>query len=367
MYWLGVMSGTSLDGVDVVAAEIENKVLVKGHVYHPFSAELMFQLRTLQSPQQNELHLSRVVTLSLMDIYINAIKELMARHRIARSQIRAIGVHGQTIRHQPHLGYTIQICDPAYLAEKLEMDIICDFRSRDIAAGGQGAPLVPAFHQSVFTHKDTRRGILNLGGIANLTVLSPLHLKEPVLGYDVGPCHVLLNDWTVEHLQQPFDDQGLWARSGEINFALLETLRQEPYLAKHIPKSTGRDDFHLSWLREQLKKSSLLDESPQNVMRTLVEWMAEFNVAEFAKHQLQEVYVCGGGVFNLLLMDRLKSLAAEKQINVCTTDVLGVPPMQVEALAFAWLAKQFIDRKPANLPEVTGAKGSRILGALYPA
>ena len=376
-YWIGLMSGTSLDGVDAVLmldqtnANKSAEISVIAHSYQAFSTEFVVQLQSLQQPNQHckqgELHQAQLAAITLVrDYCAPAIFDVLAQAQLQAADISAIGAHGQTIRHRPDLGFTVQLNAPALLAELTNITVVADFRSRDIAAGGQGAPLVPAFHQAVFSHPQYRRGILNLGGIANLTVLPTLNDEIAcVLGYDIGPCNVLLNDWIEMSLHMAFDREGAWARQGQIIPALLDTLRTCEYLSRVAPKSTGRDDFNLTWLNQQIKTAVCADQPPANVMATLVAWMAECVSRECGAHQLSEVFVCGGGALNTFLMESIAIELNSYSISVNKTDVLGVPVMQVEALAFAWLAKQCIERKSASLPAVTGASGTRVLGAIY--
>ncbi len=382
-YWIGLMSGTSLDGVDAVlmqsASNAEHHQLaprVIAHGYREFSSEFVAILQSLQQPNQHgthgELHQSQLAAIKLVrDYCAPAVFDVLEQANLSSTEISAIGAHGQTIRHRPELGFTLQLNAPALLAELTGITVVADFRSRDIAAGGQGAPLVPAFHQSVFSHPQHRRGILNLGGIANLTVLPASgQSSQSVLGYDIGPCNVLLNDWIARHQSMAFDRDGAWARQGQIIPTLLATLLSCEYLRRAAPKSTGRDDFNLAWLDQQIQTAVCSHEPPVNVMATLVAWMAQCCARECRAHQLSEVFVCGGGALNTFLMESIAAELdkhSEHSVLIHKTDVLGVPVMQVEALAFAWLAQQCIERKPANLPAVTGACGGRILGAVYQA
>ncbi|MGH8831429.1 MAG: anhydro-N-acetylmuramic acid kinase, partial [Polaromonas sp.] len=288
------------------------------------------------------------------------------------AQIQAIGAHGQTVRHQPQrtsgeaagVGYTLQLNNPALLAELTGIDVVADFRSRDVAAGGQGAPLVPAFHQGVFGRPDASVAVLNLGGIANLSVL-PANRESPVLGFDCGPGNALMDAWCRQHTGQPFDAGGAWAASGKLVPALLASLLDEPYFSKPLPKSTGRDLFSLAWLAEKL--APFAAERPEDIQHTLTEFTASACIADVNSYgkDSKELIVCGGGAFNQHLMQHLQ--AGLPSLRVSTSDLHGLPPLQVEAAAFAWLARQAVQREPGNLPSVTGAAGPRVLGALYPA
>ncbi|MEY3839166.1 MAG: anhydro-N-acetylmuramic acid kinase, partial [Pseudomonadota bacterium] len=263
------------------------------------------------------------------------------------------------IRHQPQKGFTLQIGNPALLAELCHINVIADFRSRDIAAGGQGAPLVPAFHKEIFSHPTIHRAIVNIGGIANITILNP---ETSTSGFDSGPGNILLDHWSQTHLHKAFDEDGSWAREGQLIQMLLDAFFNDTYFEKTAPKSTGRDHFNEAWLNKHLQKSY----SIQDIQRTLLELTALSisNAIKTHNANISEIYLCGGGALNSFLVERLKSLMP--QVKIQLTDALGLSTQHVEAAAFAWLAKQTLFSKPGNLPQVTGAKGLRILGALYP-
>jgi anhydro-N-acetylmuramic acid kinase len=298
-------------------------------------------------------------------VYTECVLHLLKNTGLYPEKITAIGVHGQTVRHRPEFGYTIQINNPALLAELTNIDVIADFRSRDIAAGGQGAPLVPAYHRSAFGMPDETRVVANIGGISNISILRS---DGATRGFDTGPGNVLMDAWIMEHKSQAFDSNGDWARRGKINFALLDHLKDEPFFYKIPPKSTGRDLFHAEWLSNKL--SLFADAAPVDVQATLCAFTAD-TLAE-AIHtyasDVRHVYICGGGAYNKTLIELLQTALniQDKTISVESTDALGVSPNHVEALAFAWLASRHTDRLPGNLSEVTGAAGDRILGALYP-
>ena len=280
---------------------------------------------------------------------------------ISAAQVRAIGAHGQTIRHLPASGYTRQINNPALLAELTGIDVIADFRSRDVAAGGQGAPLVPAFHQAVFGSNTETRVVANIGGISNISILKS---DGSVTGFDTGPGNLLMDGWINQHQGAAFDEDGRWAASGTPDAALLQALLAEPFLALPPPKSTGRDLFHAQWLAAKLQNLPAL--RAEDVQATLTAFTAT-SLADAIRRSAADaagVYVCGGGARNTYLMRLLQEALT---MPVAPTDALGVAPGAVEGLAFAWLAARFCDRLPGNLPAVTGARGSRILGALYPA
>jgi anhydro-N-acetylmuramic acid kinase len=367
------MSGTSLDGVDGVLASFPKHAAADGietlaTAYIPFSEDLRAELLNLQAASTDEIHRAAVAANRLVHHYALCVGQLLAQSGLAPQAVRAIGSHGQTIRHRPECGYTLQLDNPALLAELTGIDVIADFRSRDIAAGGQGAPLVPAFHQFLFGRPHPVCAVVNIGGISNISILNRDE-RTPVMGFDTGPGNVLMDLWIARHLDRPYDADGNWAASGSIIPELLAALCNEGFLQLPPPKSTGRDLFHASWLANKL--AAFPDAKPSDVQATLTEFTACTIAQAIAAHAkiAHAVYVCGGGAYNRHLMSRLQNaLHREKlQINVSTTDVLGVPANQVEALAFAWLAQRFAYRQAGNLPTVTGAKGLRILGALYPA
>jgi anhydro-N-acetylmuramic acid kinase len=272
----------------------------------------------------------------------------------------ACGCHGQTIRHRPETGYTLQIGNAALLAELTGISVVANFRSRDVAAGGQGAPLVPAFHAAMFSSDATHRVIVNIGGIANLTDL-PAH--GAVTGFDTGPGNVLLDLWIHRRLGKEYDHAGAWAQSGTVLAETLAAMLAEPYFAARPPKSCGRDLFNAGWL----EKFPLQQAAAQDVEATLVELSARSIAEAVAQYcpQADELYVCGGGAHNLAVLDRLRRNLP--RCRIATTAALGMDPDWVEAIAFAWLARQTLEGKPGNLPAVTGAGGGRVLGAIYPA
>jgi anhydro-N-acetylmuramic acid kinase len=372
--YVGLMSGTSLDGVDGVLATLpadSTSMTTLATTYIPFSNTLRAELMSLQSASDNELQREALAANQLAEHYAQCIAALLQQSEKSAPEIRAVGVHGQTIRHRPELGFTRQTNNPALLAELCGIDVITDFRSRDIAAGGQGAPLVPAFHQAVFGSAQEMRVVVNIGGISNISILPPA--TDPALastlGFDTGPGNVLMDAWIARHQGLDFDRDGAWGASGTIDSGLLQALCSAPYLALPPPKSTGRDLFHADWLDQHLQTFAQL--SPADVQATLTAFTAETIANAITTHapETAAVYVCGGGAYNGFLM-RLLELALlqrGKSMAVESTALLGVPPNQVEALAFAWLAQRFCLRLPGNLPAVTGARGLRLLGALYPA
>ncbi|WP_211473747.1 anhydro-N-acetylmuramic acid kinase [Collimonas humicola] len=377
--YIGLMSGTSLDGVDGViaafpAAPSQQAVATIASAYVPFSAGLRAELMALQSAGHDEIEREALVANTLAAHYAACVERLLAEAGVQPTQIRAIGVHGQTIRHRPELGFTRQANNPSLLAELTGIDVIADFRSRDVAAGGQGAPLVPAFHQAVFADPAQTRVVVNIGGIGNISVLHGAAAENgnrDVIGFDTGPGNVLMDLWIKRHHDKDYDEGGKWAAGGQPSAALLAQMRKEEYFAAAPPKSTGRDLFHAAWLDKQLGHAAQLKLSPADVQATLAVLTASTIADAIAHHApaTETAYVCGGGAYNPYLMAQLAQALQSHGLkaNVQSTVALGIAPNHVEAIAFAWLALRFDQRLPGNLPLVTGARGSRILGALYPA
>jgi anhydro-N-acetylmuramic acid kinase len=367
-WFIGLMSGTSLDGVDGVLAEANGSggpMHARAHAHVDFPAQLRAELLALNRSGADELHRAALAANDLVSTYSKVVAQLLQSAGVEAGQVVAIGAHGQTVRHQPQAldgtGYTLQLMNGALLAESSGIDVVCDFRSRDVAAGGQGAPLAPGFHAAAFGSPGRERALLNLGGIANLTLL---HGDGRVLGFDCGPANVLMDGWCQRHRAQPYDAAGAWAAGGRVDKGLLQTLLAEPFFALQPPKSTGRELFDMAWLDARLGGSM---RQPQDVMATLAELTARSASADLLRHgpSVEALFVCGGGVYNAHLMARLADLLPQTAVG--STADLGVPPDQVEAMAFAWLAQAFVLRRPGNLPAVTGACGPRVLGALYPA
>jgi anhydro-N-acetylmuramic acid kinase len=371
--YIGLMSGTSLDGVDGVLADLDAAarpdaaIRVLAHRHAAFPQPLRARLLQLNSRGDDELHLAALAANALTRVYSQVVEQLLRHCGLQPAQIRAIGAHGQTVRHRPQefddSGYTLQLLNGALLAEGTGIDVVCDFRSRDVAAGGQGAPLVPALHAALFADDAQDVAVLNLGGIGNLTLLAR---SGPVLGFDCGPGNALLDAWCQQCCGTDFDVDGQWAASGNVDQSLLQQLLREPFLARRPPKSTGRDLFNPAWLASALQgRGSALE--PADVQATLAEFTVSAATAALHAYApgTRRLLVCGGGAFNLHLMRRLA--AHLPAVAVQSTAERGMPPQQVEALAFAWLARAFDLRRPGNLPSVTGARGPRLLGALYPA
>lgn len=362
-HYVGLMSGTSLDGVDAVLAEIgpEASIRILGTAYLPYPENLRARLLALHTPQPDEIHHAALAANELAHLYADAVDKLL--NGTGPGTIRAIGCHGQTLRHRPSDGYTLQIGNAAVLAERTGISVVSDFRSRDIAAGGQGAPLVPAFHARVLKHASIHRVIANIGGIANITDLPVGHM---VRGWDTGPGNMLMDAWINRQRGTPYDRDGAWAASGRIDNDLLDALASHPYLQLPPPKSAGREQFNLDWLDHVLARLGR-KVAPADVQATLLEFTA-LSLCDAVRRECpgaREIYICGGGAHNGALMQRIA--ARLPGVAVGTTDALGIDPDWMEALAFAWLARQTLHHAAGNLPAVTGARGERVLGAIHPA
>jgi anhydro-N-acetylmuramic acid kinase len=358
--YVGLMSGTSLDGVDAVLADFSTPVpTTVAHVHKPLPAPLRAELLSLNAPGADEIHRSHLAARALAALYADSVAALLHSARVEASAVRAIGAHGQTVRHRPDLGYTVQLNAPALLAERTGIDVVADFRSRDVAAGGQGAPLVPAFHRLVFGG-GRRRAVVNIGGIANVTALA----GDPVIGFDAGPGNALIDGWMATHFGAPFDAGGARAATATPDRRLVDAWMNEPFFSAAPPKSTGRDLFTLDWARRHPRALEL---EATVVLASLTELTARAIADAIARWvpSAEEILVCGGGARNATLLRSLEQKLGDAR-TVTTTDALGVPADQVEALAFAWLAWRHVSRLPGNLPAATGAAGERVLGALYP-
>jgi anhydro-N-acetylmuramic acid kinase len=359
-WYIGLMSGTSLDGIDAVLVDCAREpphLIAHHHAQLPDA--LRAELLTLNTSGPDELHRSHLAARGVAECYAAAVESLLRASVTAPSAVRAIGAHGQTVRHRPDLAYTVQLNDPARLAELTGIDVVADFRSRDIAAGGQGAPLVPAFHRIAFA-TDVPRAVVNIGGICNITALT----GDGACGFDAGPGNVLLDAWTARHFDAAYDRDGNIARQFPIDHGLVEAWLADPYFAAAPPKSTGRDLFTLDWLLRAERASAL---PPGTVLASLTELTARA-AAQSIEHwcaTVQDVVVCGGGARNATLIGRLEAHCGGRP--VIASDALGVAAEHVEALAFAWLAYRHCHRQPGNVPSATGARGPRVLGALYPA
>lgn len=364
--YIGLMSGTSLDGVDAVLVDFSREPLrTLGFVSLAMPDDLRADLMALQTPGPDELHRAHLAGNRLTELYAQAVRTLLREASGAQGDVavRALGAHGQTLRHRPELGYSVQQFNGALLAELTGLPVACDFRSGDIAAGGQGAPLVPAFHTQVFGVQGAARAIVNIGGFANISVLIP---GQTVIGYDTGPGNVLMDLWCQAQRGQHWDEDGRWAATGEVQPDLLAGLLAEPWFRQPPPRSTGRDLFNRPWLQARIDAVAR-GLRPQDVQATLLELTARTVLAAATDHGATELWICGGGVRNGALMRRLDRLGQEAGVRTGSTAALGADPQAVEALAFAWLARQRIHGAAGNLPAVTGARGLRVLGALYAA
>jgi anhydro-N-acetylmuramic acid kinase len=358
------MSGTSLDGVDAVLVEqTDNHFKTIAHCNLPFPNTLRDQLLALSTQSdlgRDPIQLLGQARLALTDLYADAVEQLPADQR-APTQV--IGAHGQTICHRPELGFSLQLLDGARLAERTAKPVVCDLRSADLAAGGQGAPLVPVFHAAAFgsalkPKDDAPAIVVNIGGIANISVIGSG--GSVIAGFDTGPGNRLIDDWCQQHRGQPFDKNGDWARSGELDRQLLHQMLAEPYFHEPAPKSTGREQFNAQWLNEMLVDHV---SPPANVQSTLVELTAHSIVNDAARYHPASLLICGGGAYNAFLMERIASLAAPVPCE--SSAKLGLAPDQVEAAAFAWLALQRIDERVIQLSASTGATHDSICGALH--
>ena len=361
-YFIGLMSGTSMDAVDAALVDFSADVPhLIAHHSHAIPSNISETLNSVISQTTQDLRILGSLDVQLGQLFAEAALALLDKKGISTNEVTAIGSHGQTIFHAPEqkTPFTIQIGDPSTIAEISGITTVADFRSRDIAAGGQGAPLVPAFHNQVFRSNKKSRIILNIGGIANVTVL-PARDKQPILGFDTGPGNTLMDNWAAKHLGVPYDADGDWAKGGIVNKKLLDAWLNDTFFAQPPPKSTGRERFNLGWL-----DTYNINDSPRNIQATLCQLTVE-NIANAINDYAQigqEIYVCGGGSHNSHLMAALKKRLSPMALH--TTEELGTPPDWVEAIAFAWLAKQTIEGLPGNLPEATGAKHPAVLGGIY--
>jgi len=358
--YIGLMSGTSLDGVDAALVQIgDGELQFLGSAYQPYPDDIRATALSLHVPGPDDLHYASLFANRIAGLYADAVADLLETAGTEARHIKAIGAHGQTVRHNPAAGYTLQLINPALLAELSGITVVADFRSRDIAAGGQGAPLVPAFHDAMLRHPSEHRVVLNLGGIANITDLAP---GRPTRGFDTGPGNMLLDAWIQKQRGLAYDEDGAWGGSGKVREDLLTRLMAHPYLQQSPPKSCGREEFNLDWLLGRLDGS----ESAEDVQASLVELSAR-SVADAVRAHCGKpdiLFACGGGARNPELMAALAHNLQETTIT--TTDTAGLDGDSLEAMAFAWLAQRTLHGLSGNLPEVTGARGERVLGAIYP-
>lgn len=360
--YIGVMSGTSLDGLDIALIEFAPAIKLIATHYIPMPDSLRSELLGLCASGPDEIARSAIAQQNWVTLAAQGIHALLDQQKLKPQDIRAIGSHGQTIRHEPARGFTVQIGNPALLTELTGITVVSDFRSRDVAAGGQGAPLVPAFHEALFGERTGNRAVLNIGGFSNLSLIET---DKPVAGFDCGPGNVLLDAWIHQQRGENFDRDGLWAASGKVEPLLLKALLSDPFFVTKGPKSTGREVFNLGWLEHHLGR--LPPFAAQDVQATLLELTALTIVESLQTAQplTETLLVCGGGAHNATLMSRLSALLPATQVS--STATYGVDPDWVEAMAFAWLAHCCLEGIAANRPSVTGARGLRVLGAIYPA
>ena len=364
MHYIGLMSGTSVDGIDTALVSIAGNgqlALLASH-QHPFPAAVRDAIQALMLPGLNEIEREGELDVQLGRLFAEAANALLAKSGVNASSVRAIGSHGQTIRHRPRAPhpFTRQIGNPSVIAEETGITTVADFRARDLAAGGEGAPLVPAFHRWLFHKPGVHRAIVNIGGIANITWL-PASENNAVLGFDIGPGNTLLDQWIARHRNMPYDRDGAWAASGRVQKDLLAQLMADEYFAMAPPKSTGREYFNLAWLEQHLVGQL----APEDIQATLAELTA-LSIArglKFLPEKTGEIYLCGGGTHNRHLLACLRALLPG--IPVATTEMLGLDPDWVEATAFAWLAHQALAGHAGNIPSVTGARHPVLLGGIY--
>ena len=368
------MSGTSLDGVDCALVDLSGSPALVATGFLPYPTALKLALLELSQSGSDEIERAGRLAVELSELYATSVNQLLAQAGVGAAGIEAIGCHGQTVRHRPESGFTVQLANPALLAERTGITVVADFRSRDIAAGGQGAPLVPAFHAVCFRSTERHRVVVNIGGIANLTDL-PTPANGAVRGFDSGPGNMLLDLWANQQLGADCDRDGRLASTGAVIPDLLERMLDDEYFGRPPPKSTGRERFNEKWLAAKLGRERAdlhaghahAGHAAADVQATLAELTARTIAAAIERccPGAEDVFACGGGVHNPDLMRRLQAGLGGRPLT--TTDALGIPADWVEAMAFAWLARQALNRSAGNLPEVTGARGPRVLGAVYAA
>jgi anhydro-N-acetylmuramic acid kinase len=355
---IGTMSGTSLDGIDIALTKIhKNKISVLDFLHINYSTKLKENILKLHFPEENELEKSLLLSNELAILTGKGINRLLLKNSLSAKHIKGVGYHGQTIRHRPDKGYSNQIGNADLLSEITNLTVVSNFRNRDIAAKGQGAPLVPAFHKDLFFSKTINRVILNIGGISNITYLP---INGPIIGFDCGPGNILLDHWIKINHNLNFDKKGNWAKKGQVIDDLLKYFLKDKFFNKTPPKSTGRDLFNLDWIKKGIKKTY----SPEDIQRTLIELTA-ISITDAIKENCSganEIYMCGGGAKNDFLVKILKN---KTNLIIRGTSDLNLPEQQVESVAFAWLANQTLDKNFNNSPDVTGAKGFRILGSIH--
>ncbi|MDO6763633.1 anhydro-N-acetylmuramic acid kinase [Agarivorans sp. 1_MG-2023] len=363
--YLGLMSGTSMDGVDAVVVDFaQSPPKLLAHHQQAIPAKLLRQLHGLCSPAENELANMASASVAVAGLFADTANQAIQLADLSADNITAIGSHGQTIRHFPELSFSLQIGSPSHIAVQSQIDVVADFRNKDMALGGQGAPLVPAFHQAMFSHPSEPRFILNIGGIANITTLVP---EQELLGYDTGPGNTLLD----QHFKRyhptglDYDDNGDWGRSGTLIPCLLEQMLSDDYFSLSAPKSTGREHFHLTWLDSFLTRPEFSMASPEDIQCTLHHLTSQSIAQQLLNYEKGTVYLCGGGDNNGFLLALLAK--ALPKLTLSRTSALGIPEQALEAMAFAWLARCFVQQQTGNASSVTGASKPAILGGFYPA
>ena len=370
-YFIGLMSGTSLDAIDAALIRTTDSEFELVDCYaHTIDSELKSRIRALFLPGENEIDSLGELDRELAILSANSVQTLLKNNALNAEDICAIGSHGQTIRHRPatssaHYGFSLQISDPNTIASETGITTVADFRRKDVALGGQGAPLAPAFHQYLARHETKRCGVLNIGGIANLSLIAPAP-SSSVTGFDTGPGNALMDEWIQQHKEQPFDKDGQWAATGSPCARLLAEMLDDPYFKAPAPKSTGKEYFNSQWLNTFLSHRQYAETTPEAIQATLLELTAQtIRSACFClnEHHPEIVYLCGGGALNKTLIKRLAELLPN--ISLKSSAELGISPMWIEASAFAWLAKQTIDRITTNCMHVTGARRNAILGGIY--
>lgn len=364
-YFIGLISGTSMDAVDAVLVRIDNAgqpTLLHSHSEAYPQAIRDTILPALQQPEGIEYGRIIQIELALADLFAQAVAALLRQSAVRPDQITAIGNHGQTLCHRPDAAtpYTVQLCDNARLAVLTGIDVIGDFRRADMADGGQGAPLAPLIHHALFSQAKQRIGVMNIGGIANLTVLPSTRGTEPaIIGFDTGPGNGLMDSWYQRHQGGRFDADGQWANQGQVRTELLQQLLHDDYFSRPAPKSTGREYFNLHWLATQSALSETL--AAVDVQATLLELTAQTTIKAAQQYRCEALFVCGGGAHNPCLLQRMRQLAPELEVQ--STAVLGLAPDWVEAVLFAWLAWCYRHQQAVPLPSITGGQHSRIIGA----
>lgn len=363
--YIGLMSGTSLDGVDAALVHFENnKPSVLETICLPLPANLKDDIKSLINPSNNEINRLMALDVQLGRLFAQATIQLISKAKINNENVIAVGSHGQTIRHLPTAEYpsTLQIADANIIAEKTGISTVADFRRRDMAAGGQGAPLVPAFHERIFRSNSKNRVILNLGGIANITIL-PSDKNIPVTGFDTGPANTLMNHWIQQQQNKPYDENGQWAASGQADGSFIKELLDDDFFKLAPPKSTGTEYFNADWLTNKLKNFPFLSAEDVQANLTIFSAITICDAVKAYSNNCDEIIICGGGVHNEFLLEQLKQNLPNVEIN--SSAIYELDPDYIEATAFAWLAKQTMEYKTGNLPNVTGANHAAVLGGIY--